>query len=178
MHLSQLLTGGFLSVSKEGRHRYYCIANRQIAQAVEALGTISTPPGFKRALSNPDLCYARTCYDHLAGELGVALTDALEQNRVLVPSGDRDYDITREGEQFLAGWQIGLASLRNTRRPLARRCLDWTEKRYHLSGALGTAICNEFLKQRWITREKKTRVVHLSTAGRRELGALIQLRAC
>jgi DNA-binding transcriptional ArsR family regulator len=173
MHLSQLLTGGFVNVSRQGRHRYYRIAGRHVAQAIEALGAISTPPTFKQALNNRDLCYARTCYDHLAGELGVTLTDALERNQVLVASGERDYELAPEGERFLTRWQIDLALLQGGRRPLARRCLDWTEKRYHLSGALGAAICSEFLKRRWITREKTTRIVHLSTAGRRELDELL-----
>lgn len=177
MHLSQLLTGGFVSVSRQGRHRYYRIASRHVAQAIEALGTISTPPSYKQALSNRDLCYARTCYDHLAGELGVSLTDALERNRVLIPSGERDYKITPQGEKFLALWQLDLASLQEGRRPLARRCLDWTEKRYHLAGALGAAICTAFLKRRWITREKATRIVHLSPAGRREMAQLLSQKA-
>jgi hypothetical protein len=175
MHLSQLLTGGFLNVTRKGRHRYYSIANRDIAHAIEALGTISTPPSFKRAIKDRDLCYARTCYDHLAGELGVKLTAALEQNGILVPSNDREYEVTPSGEKFLARWQIDTATLQNPRGPLARRCLDWTEKRYHLAGTLGAAICHRFLESRWITREKKTRIVHLSLNGRRELAGLLRL---
>src|SRR5690242_17369491 len=129
MHLSQLLAGGFLKVSREGRHRYYCIANPDIAHAVEALGTISTAKPYKPSAANRDLCFARTCYDHLAGELGVRLTAALEQRRALLPSGEREYELTQAGHDLLARWEIDIDSLRKTRRTFARRCLDWTERR-------------------------------------------------
>ena len=95
MHLSQLLTGGFLNVNRQGRHRYYSIASRDIAHAIEALGTISTPKSLTPAALDRELCYARTCYDHIAGELGVRLTAAMEQNSFLVPCGENDYGITR-----------------------------------------------------------------------------------
>jgi len=175
MHLSQLLTGGFLTVTQQGRHRYYSITNRHIAHAIEALGTISTPPTFKVAAVDRDLCYARTCYDHLAGELGVKLTDALEQDRLVVRRGDMDYEITRAGEKFLAAWQIDIHALRNTRRALARRCLDWTQRRYHVAGALGAALCDRFLERQWIRRERKSRVVYLSAKGRRQLADFLHL---
>jgi DNA-binding transcriptional ArsR family regulator len=175
MHLSQLLAGGFLAVTQQGRHRYYRIASDSIAHAIEALGTISMAPSFKPSVNDRDLCFARTCYDHLAGELGVKLTAALERNRVIVPTGERDYELTKRGEQFLALWKIDANTLKDTPRAFARRCLDWTERRYHLAGALGAAICDKFLERRWITREKKTRIVHLSVSGRRELAHLLAL---
>jgi DNA-binding transcriptional ArsR family regulator len=103
MHLSQLVAGGFLTVAREGRHRYYAIANRHIAHAIEALGTILTKPSVHPDEKDHDLRYARTCYDHLAGELGVRLTPALEQHRVLVPYSDREYRVTPSGARFLAG---------------------------------------------------------------------------
>jgi DNA-binding transcriptional ArsR family regulator len=174
MHLSQLANGGFLNLTKQGRHRYYSIAGRHIAHAIEAMGAISTSPKFKPPLADRDLCYAWTCYDHLAGELGVKLTAALERNQVLVARGNSEYTITPQGERFLGRWQIDTQSLRRTRRALARRCLDWTEKRYHLAGALGAAVCEKFFEHRWITRESNTRVVHLSENGRRELADFLR----
>src|SRR5215510_16134764 len=122
MHLSQLLTGGFLQEARQGRHRYYRIALRHIALAIEALGAISMPLSFKPASKDRDLCCARTCYDHLAGELGVQLTEVLELKRILRPYADLEYEVTRDGEKFLAGWQIDASSLRISRRTLARRC--------------------------------------------------------
>ena len=175
MHLAQLLAGGLLIVAQQGRHRYYSIANDRFAHAIEALGIISMAPGFKPSVNDRDLRFARTCYDHLAGELGVKLTAALERDRVIVPTGERDYELSKRGEQFFTGWRIDVHSLRDTRRAFARRCLDWTERRYHLAGALGAAICDKFLELRWITRDKKTRTVHLSVTGRRELARLLNL---
>jgi len=175
MHLSQLLTGGFLSVAKQGRHRYYSIANDRVAHAVEVLGTISTAPSFKPSVNDRNLCFARTCYDHLAGELGVKLTAALERDRFIVPRGERDYELTKRGEKFLELWKIDASALKNGRRTFARRCLDWTERRYHVAGALGAAICGALLERRWITREKDTRIVHLSVSGRRELEHLLSV---
>ena len=175
MHLSQLLTGGFLQTARQGRHRCYRIASRHIALAIEALGAISMPLSFKPASKDRDLCYARTCYDHLAGELGVQLTEALERKCIVRPYADREYEVTRDGERFLAGWQIDASSLRTSRRTFARRCLDWTERRYHVAGALGAAICEKLLERGWILREKNTRIVHLSLTGRRELRNVLSL---
>lgn len=169
MHLSQLQTGGFLQVRQQGRYRYYRIAGHHIALAIEALGAISTPPTFQPPTRDRDLRYARTCYDHLAGELGVKLTEAFQRKRIVLPCAEREFEVTREGEKFLSGWQIDASALRNTRRTFARRCLDWTEKRYHLAGSLGAAICEKFFEFHWIAREKNTRIVHLSLTGRREL---------
>ncbi len=173
MHLSQLLTGGFLEFTRQGRHRYYRIVNRNVAHAIEALGAISTPETFRPAVKDRDLCYARTCYDHLAGELGVRITDSLVKRRVLLPQAEKEYEVTRAGEKFFADWQIDVSALQKSRRAFARQCLDWTEKRYHLAGALGAAICDKFLERRWITREKNTRIVHLSLSGRHELTSLL-----
>jgi hypothetical protein len=133
------------------------------------------PLSFKPASKDRDLCYARTCYDHLAGELGVQLTEALERKCIVRPYADREYEVTRDGERFLAGWQIDASSLRTSRRTFARRCLDWTERRYHVAGALGAAICEKLLERGWILREKNTRIVHLSLTGRRELRNVLSL---
>lgn len=100
----------------------------------------------------------------------------MEQNCLLVPYGDREYEVTRRGWEFLAHWHIDKEAVRNTRRAFARRCLDWTEKRHHLAGALGAAICDKFLDLRWITRAKGTRIVYLSPSGRRELAHFLSLK--
>jgi DNA-binding transcriptional ArsR family regulator len=122
MHLSQLLTGGFLNVTQQGRHRYFRIGSHHIAHAIEALGGFfRLQPTFKPSVNNPDLCYARTCYDHLAAELGVKLAMAMERNRLLIPCGDRDYEVTRRGWEFLARWHT--KKRRNARRAFARRYL-------------------------------------------------------
>lgn len=173
MHLAQLVNGGFLKASQQGRHRYYCITNPEVANAIEALGVISTSPSYKPAVADQVLCYARTCYDHLAGELAVELTAKFEREGLIVARGQRDYDLSPRGELFFDRWKIDANALRGLRRSFARRCLDWTERRDHVAGSLGAAICEKFLEFRWITRDKHSRAVHLSVAGRQQLSRLL-----
>jgi DNA-binding transcriptional ArsR family regulator len=173
MHLSQLVDGGLLVVKQQGRHRYYTIARREVAHAVEALGVISTSEKSRPIMSDQVLRYARTCYDHLAGELAVQLMDRFEGGGLLIPSGERDYEITRLGEMFFSKWAIDVETLRLSRRHFARRCLDWTERRDHLAGSLGAAICEKFLAAGWIRRDRRSRAVHVSLEGRRELSCAL-----
>lgn len=173
MHLSQLVDGGFLAVKQQGRHRYYAIARHEVAHAVEALGVISTSEKCRPVMSDQALRYARTCYDHLAGELAVQLMDKFEGDGLLVSSGDRDYEVTRRGEIFFSKWAVDIAALRRSRRHFARRCLDWTERRDHLAGSLGAAICEKFLTSGWIRRDRRSRAVHVSLEGRRELSRVL-----
>ncbi len=177
MHLGQLVEGGFLVASRRGRHRYYRMSKPEVAHAVESLGAISTVERYKPSGADQALCYARTCYDHLAGEFAIQLRAALERNGLLISSGDRDYDLTGRGEEFFGHWKIDANSLRQSRRSFARRCLDWTERQDHLAGSLGAAICHRFLELHWITRDKHSRAVHLSLAGRQQLTRLLQLPA-
>ncbi len=173
MHLSQLVDGGFLSVKQQGRHRYYSMTRREVAHAIEALGVISISERCTPVKSDRALRYARTCYDHLAGELAVQLTETFENEGFLVPSAERDYELSRRGEHFLGKWNIDLATVRQSRRNFARRCLDWTERRDHLAGALGAAVCDQLLAAGWVTRDKHSRAVHVSPTGRRELARLL-----
>ncbi|HEX2330078.1 MAG TPA: helix-turn-helix domain-containing protein [Candidatus Angelobacter sp.] len=174
MHLSQLLQGGLVEVAQDGRHRYYRIASPEVAHAIEALGVISTRPRpYHLPAKNEAIRYARTCYDHLAGELAVKLTDAFVRKRLLVPRGERDYEITVRGEELLAEWRIDIEGLRRMRRSFAHRCLDWTERRDHLAGAVGAAVCQKLLDSRWIIRERNSRAVQVTSTGRRNLEALI-----
>ena len=173
MHLAQLLQGGFVKVAAEGRHRYYRIASPEVAHAVEALGVIASPRKQKPVGESDAMRYARTCYDHLAGEMAVKLTGAWERRGMIVARGTRDYDLTPRGEAFLAQWEIDVAALRAARRIFARRCLDWTERRDHLAGAVGAAICQKFFDFRWIVRERNTRVVCLTASGRTQLQELL-----
>ena len=173
MHLMKLLQGGLVAVSPQGRHRYYRVASPAVAYAVEALGSISTVTRRKPAGNTSPLALARTCYDHLAGELAVRIAEYFGQERVLVSKGARELDITPKGEELLAGWQIDVGSLRTSRRSLARRCLDWTERRDHIGGALGAAICERFLAAHWMVRDRTSRAVHVTSAGRQALDPLL-----
>lgn len=177
MHLAQLVEGGFLVASRRGRHRYYRMSKPEVAHAIESLGAISTVERYKPSGADQAICYARTCYDHLAGELAIQLRASLERNGLLIPKGDRDYELTTRGEDFLGKWKIDAGELRRSRRSFARRCLDWTERQDHLAGALGAAICDKFLEFHWLSRDKHSRAVHLSLAGRQQLTRLLQLPA-
>ena len=174
MHLAQLLEGCLIVVTQKGRHRFYRLAKPDVANAIEALGAISTPQRYLPAGANQALCYARTCYDHLAGELAVRMTDTLERKRMLTPRGTREYELTPGGEEQLRQWNIDPAPLRQSRRSFARRCLDWTERRDHLAGAVGAAICRKFLDLRWLRRERNSRVIHVSPEGERELARFLR----
>ena len=173
MHLAQLLEGGLLEVSAEGRHRYYFMARPEIAHAIESLGAISTTQRYRPTGASRELCFARTCYDHLAGELAIRMADAFERKHWLVAKGLREYEVTAEGEELLNEWRIDVAELRDSRRNFAKRCLDWTERRDHIAGAVGAAICGKLIEFHWITRDKKSRAVHVTHAGQRELERLL-----
>jgi DNA-binding transcriptional ArsR family regulator len=178
MHLAQLLGGGLIRVTPEGRHRYYKIASREVAHAIEALGVISSLRKRKPVGERDAISYARTCYDHLAGAIAVSLADSLQRERFLIADSDDTggFDLTSSGGRFFREWHIDANALRSKKRSFARRCLDWTERRDHIAGALGAAICERFLEFRWITRDRNSRVVRLTPCGRHELQNLIELR--
>lgn len=171
-HLSKLVGGGLLSVQSEGRHRYYRMASPEVGQAVEALGGISTiprEPGVARPPEARALYNARWCYDHLAGRVAVELTSALERSGVIQLQGERDYDLGPEGPDWFAALGLDAAVLRRSRRAFARRCLDWTERRPHLAGALGAALSSRLMALGWVARLPKTRALRITHRGAREM---------
>jgi DNA-binding transcriptional ArsR family regulator len=174
MHVAQLVAGGFLRVWQEGRHRYYCIATPEVAYAIESLGAISRSEKYTPCRADKALRYARTCYDHLAGALAVRLTTTLERSGLMVARREREYELTRRGEDFLNNWGIDANVLRRSHRSFARRCLDWTERQHHLAGAVGAAICQKLLDFRWIVPDRNSRVVYVSPAGRQQFARLLE----
>ena len=167
-HLRRLLKGGLVAVQAQGRHRYYRLAGPAVADAMEALGVIA-PPRPVRSLRQSQraqaLRFARTCYDHLAGAVGVAIADALLR-AALRPVGDRDYDLTAHGERLLGDLGVDVAELRRRRRAFARVCLDWTERSPHLSGALGAGLLARVLDLGWLVAGRVPRGLALTDAGR------------
>lgn len=166
-HLNKLLDGGLIAVTTMGRHRYYSLKSPQVAQTLEALQVIapSAKPKLPRAAKiSPELCSARTCYDHLAGKLGVAFTDALLQSGYLILNEQR-YAVTAAGLDWLTTLQVDVAALKKERRKFAYACLDWSERRFHLAGSLGAVITNRFFERGWIKRLPHTRAVQLTPAG-------------
>jgi len=175
LHLAKLTRGGLVTVHQEGRHRYYRLASEDVAHALEALGVIATAPPPARSLS-PDrsaLRGARTCYDHLAGVLAVALTQKMEREKMLRAVGERGYEVTPLGVGWLGDvMRIDVAGLARRRRLVARRCLDWTERRPHVAGALGAAILDRVLAMRWATRVMGSRALRITPRGRAALSGL------
>ena len=166
-HLNLLVAGGLLTEERQGRHRYVRLASDEVATLIEDLAAMAPPPqAAPRSLTavtrDQALARARTCYDHLAGALGVRITEAMIQRDLL--DLDRGLALTDEGARWFAG--LGITLPPATRRPLVRSCLDWTERRPHLAGAAGAALCGHAMNRRWITRIGTGRAVALTEAGR------------
>ncbi len=166
-HLGKLCAGGLLTMLRQGRHNYYRMAGEDVVAAVRALQVIA-PTAEARPVKLDDARLARTCYKHLAGRLGVAVAEALEARDLLCRDGD-DFALTGAGEDFFTELGIAPDSLRRGRRQFARQCLDWSERRPHLGGALGAALLDQFLARKWLRRVPGSRAVRLSKAGAAQL---------
>ena len=176
-HLARLEDGGLVASVRQGRARYVRLAGPDVARALEALALIAPPKrtdGLRAWRHGEDLRAARSCYDHLAGVAGVALADALVQRRLLEP-GDGAFAITRTGERELTGFGLDLDGLRRARRATARACVDWSERRPHVAGALGAALLSELLDRRWLRRRSDGRALTLTAAGAAGLEATFGL---
>ena len=170
-HLAKLVDARLVAVERQGRHRYFRLADRDVAQLLESLMGVAYRAGALRARSSPRepaLRKARVCYDHLAGELGVLVFDGFVQRRLLKRAGDAT-ELTRRGRAFCREIGIDVDALARGRRPLCRACLDWSVRRHHLAGALGAALLDHCVERGWATRARDSRVVHFSHAGERAL---------
>jgi DNA-binding transcriptional ArsR family regulator len=176
-HLAKLVEARLLTVERRGRHRYYRLAGPEVADALEPLTLISphTPvPPRKHVADVQKLREARFCYDHLAGRLGVLVTEAMLRRRLLI-SQERDFVLSRKGRDFCEELGIQSAQLKAQRRAYARQCLDWSERRPHLAGALGASLAHAFLGRRWIAKARTGREVTVTDAGRTALGERLGL---
>ncbi len=154
-HLRQLVDSGLVRVRSQGRHRYHELAAPDVAAALEAIARIA-PPAAIRSLRQDQaqqrIVEARTCYDHLAGRLGVELRDRLLADGALRPSGDRDHVLTDRGRDRLIALGLDPEALMHSRRILARACIDWTHRRPHLAGAVPAAITAQLIDLGWLAR--------------------------
>ncbi len=177
-HLAKLAESGLLALEVRGRHRYYRIATAEIATAIEALAHLAQASAPARstpvaARTVPiDMRYARTCYDHMAGELAVRVFDHLLARGWLVDEGG-NIDATDEGAAVLGGWSIDVSAQRSRKRRFACTCLDWSERRAHLGGALGAALLDHWTEHRWVEHAEKPRVLRITPAGREQFDALL-----
>lgn len=176
-HLAKLLDARLLAVENQGRHRYFRLADRDVAQLLESLMGVAFRTGAVRLRSSPRepaLRKARVCYDHLAGDLGVFVYDSMTQRRYLRANGDGPA-LTPQGERFLAELGIDVRKLEGERRPLCRPCLDWSVRRHHLAGSVGAALLERCLALGWARRAKGSRVVSFSPGGEKALRQRFEL---
>jgi DNA-binding transcriptional ArsR family regulator len=171
VHLGRLTREELLKVVRQGRHRYYALGGKDVAAVLERLLVLSGQGGSKFACSAPQgLRAARACYDHMAGALGVALHDRLIELGWFAAAADPTaYAVTARGEAGLIDLGIDVPQLLSRRRRVAIQCLDWSERRPHLGGAVGAALLELALKRRWVTTGEEERALTLTSYGRREL---------
>ena len=184
-HLAQLVTAGLLNVVKQGRHRYHRIASPAVAQMMESIMQVASdmePTRSKLVVGPRDkaLRAGRTCYNHLAGRLGVAIADALVAQGHVELADDAGL-VTDDGVAFLGGVGMDVDALtpsrgKRSRRVLCRPCLDWSERRPHLAGAVGTALCAHSFTNGWIRRIDDTRAVAITPKGRRVFQEKLRMR--
>lgn len=176
-HLGKLVDAGMVRVEPTGRHRHYRIASTELAEWLEQMDSMDLPEVDAPVRPKPglDLMYARSCYDHIAGELGVALHDVFME-RKWIRVNDRTPVLTDDGEVFLTD-QFGLdvPALRQLRRPLVRLDLDWTERRDHLAGSMPAAVMTKMLERRWLRRRTDKRVLQVTETGRQNLAGVFGL---
>jgi DNA-binding transcriptional ArsR family regulator len=185
-HLAKLVDGGLLTVSQDGRHRYFALSGPQVGALIETLAGLA-PPAPVRSLRQGTRAHAvrtgRTCYDHLAGRLGTGLMGALlerglltggdgtfdpkaaRKDRLSAPGSDHDYRLTERGRDELSAFGVDFQELAARPRPLIRYCVDWSEQRHHLAGALGAALAGRMVDLGWVTRARRGRAVHVTSAG-------------
>ncbi len=166
-HLGKLLQARLVGVRKQGRHRYYDLGGRDVAHMLEALMGVAAGAGPTRVRPGPKepaLRKARVCYDHLAGDLGVQLYEGIRRLKLLAKDGEA-IALTRKGRRFCTDFAIDLADLERLRRPLCRECLDWSARRSHLAGSLGSAFLARFYDLGWAKRVPSSRVVAFSSTG-------------
>ncbi|WP_026263325.1 ArsR/SmtB family transcription factor [Paenibacillus sanguinis] len=180
-HLAKLVAGGLLKVEQQGRHRYYRLASQEVADLIEKMASIA-PPAQIRSLKQSNqlqqLSYARTCYGHLAGKLGTSLCEALLKKGYLVEPEQalsKDYLITEKGMQWFTAFGIKLPLKSGSRRAIARKCLDWSERRHHLSGLLGEQLVHRLLELNWIRQKAGSRSVEVTEAGKSGLYEVLDI---
>ena len=176
-HLAKLEAGGLLEPEKQGRHRYYRLADPDVAGVLEGLAGLAARAGHMRVRTGPKdpaLRRARICYDHLAGDLGVQMLDSMKAQK-LVRQKKQEIELTAEGTRFLEKQlQITPDMLAHPRRPVCKACLDWSERRHHLAGTLGAALMTRFTELKWASRDSTpgSRVINFSHHGERRFAEL------
>jgi DNA-binding transcriptional ArsR family regulator len=177
VHLNRLSAEHLIKVQRQGKHRYYQLQGPQVASVLEGLSVLAGGSRPKFVPNTPSrLRNARTCYDHLAGTLGVSLDDRFRALGWLAESGDA-YEVTTKGANALTDLGIDVEAARQLRRRFAFACLDWSERRSHIGGALGAALLAWTIKRRWVEQDLDSRALTVTNSGKRELLGRFGIRA-
>src|SRR5258706_5444988 len=171
MHLNKLVEADLLCVENQGRYRYYSFSRRDIAYAIEAMANLIPHTTGKKNLkteNRSDIKYCRSCYDHLAGKIGVAITDGLLQQKIIIDRNNA-FEISNKGQRWFSDLDIDISSLKEQRRSIIRPCLDWSERRNHIGGSLAAALLETMIFGDWIRRTKNSRVILITAKGQKEL---------
>lgn len=177
-HLAKLVSGGLIEARSAGRQRLFRLTSPDVGHAMEALAAIAAPARVRalgQATAMQRLREARSCYDHLAGRIGVAVADHLVSGKLLDVT-NAEFVVTRRGKALFASFDIDVDDLRDARRSFARQCMDWTERRPHVAGALGASLLERFLEWRWLVRNPRDRALALTPNGRSEFARHFNVR--
>ncbi|WJH39222.1 helix-turn-helix domain-containing protein [Aliirhizobium terrae] len=169
-HLSKLEAGGLLAQRKQGRHRYFALADEAAARLIETMMGFAASRGhlrYRPGPKDPALRKARICYDHLAGDFGVRMLDSFVCHGEIESDGE-NLSVTTKGRQQLEAFGIDLSALKSSRRPLCKSCLDWSERRSHLAGTLGKALLSHMFEKGWARRSADSRAIIFSPEGERK----------
>jgi DNA-binding transcriptional ArsR family regulator len=166
MHLNKLIKADLLTVESQGRHKYYNYSCAEIPYAIEALANLLPKPEIKKneAVDEKPVRFCRSCYDHLAGKVGVMLTDGLLKQQFLYKQ-DNSFEVSSEGEKWFNGLGIDIGQLRKQKRLFARPCLDWSERKHHLAGSLGAALLTRITGEGWVRRVEGSRTMLVTRKG-------------
>ncbi len=174
-HLARLLTDSLVHSRTQGRHKYFRLASADVARCIESLMAIALPEKSETESVITPIHMARFCYDHLAGRLAIDIKRALVAKR-FVTEGDGEFAVSKKGEGWLEEFGIDLAQLRHGRRKFAPLCLDWSERKDHIGGALGAALARRMLNENWISRKQDSRIVKVTPKGKLRLKATFGIR--
>lgn len=173
-HLAKLESGGLIKQRKQGRHRYFSLADDDVGNLLETLMGLAQKKGHMRNRTGPKdpaLRKARVCYNHLAGEYGVQILDSLKARKFITDAGE-ELELTEAGRDFVTGLGMDLERMSGLRRPLCKSCLDWSARRSHLAGSVGSAFLEYFYDKEWARRIKGTRAVEFTPHGKARFNSL------
>jgi DNA-binding transcriptional ArsR family regulator len=182
-HLAKLVRGGLLHAEAHGRHRYFRLASADVASTIEGMASLAAGTRPRRPVApappaneSPQFLYARTCYGHLAGQIAVAALEGMLKRKWLISRG-RDFTVGAVGEKELASLGVDVARARQPRRVFARACIDLTQRRPHLGGALGEALLDAYVTHGWVKRHRRSRLVSITPQGHQSFRRLFGIQA-